>query len=125
MSLAFPKLTRWKNKKYLEWIRKQPCVITGFYGCEPHHAIGLKLSGMGLTAPDWAVMPVTRGSHNFIHATPSVKNQQWKWITQTLQAAYIAGVIDIDPDTTFTDNDRYPNHWEAQARAIGEAIENA
>lgn len=27
------------NPKYIEWIRTQPCVVTGFSGVVPHHII--------------------------------------------------------------------------------------
>lgn len=50
-----------KNKKYLEFIREQPCMVCG-NKAEPHHeAFGT--SGMGIKGPDTWTVPLCRKCH--------------------------------------------------------------
>jgi hypothetical protein len=85
---------RWRSDEYLAWVRTLPCVISGQPADEAHHIIGVGgYSGVGLTAPDWAAMPVTREAHREIHMNPELWPEQWRWIAQTLGAAVQAGVL--------------------------------
>ena len=110
----------WRSKKYLAWVKTQPCVITGEPAHDPHHGIGLKLGGMGTKAPDWATMPVTRISHTEIHNTPEMWNQQWEWIHKTLKKAIKDGVLvgDYKLDLTAV------NDYRDLVLAYGELIDN-
>lgn len=86
--------SRWRSRKYLDWVKAQPCVICGAPADDPHHLVGLGgLSGMGLTAPDQYVMPVCRFHHDEIHRTPELWPHQWEWITRTLAKAIEDGVF--------------------------------
>ena len=87
------KQKRWRSEKYKKWVKSQPCVISGMPADDPHHAIGIGLSGMGLTAPDWSLIPVTRGNHGVFHSTPELWPEQWKYIAQTLGKAIEDGIL--------------------------------
>ena len=85
---------RWRSRKYLDWVKTLPCVMCGAPADDPHHIKGVGgMSGAGLTAPDWAVMPVCRQHHDEIHATPELWPNQWEWIARTLGKALEEGVI--------------------------------
>lgn len=85
---------RWRNRRYLQWVKTLPCVMCGQPADDPHHIKGVgHLSGAGITAPDWAVMPVCRFHHDEIHATPELWPLQWEWITRTLGAAIEQGKV--------------------------------
>lgn len=87
-------MKRWRSKKYLDWVRQQPCVLTGMPADDAHHIIGIGgMSGMGLKAPDWAVMPVTRESHARFHNEPDLWPDQWEYIARTLGKAIEEGVL--------------------------------
>lgn len=78
----------YRNREYLDWVKRQTCCC----GCErpaddPHHAIGLGLSGAGMTAPDQYVMPMARDCHTKLHNTPEMWPQQWEWVAKTLAKA--------------------------------------
>lgn len=88
---------KYENKKYLEWVRKQPCCLCKFPGPNhPHHIKGVGyLSGVGLKAPDWATMPLCLSCHNSIHRIDNKINLniQWEWLARTLGKAVEQGVL--------------------------------
>ena len=57
----------WRNKKYIAWVKQQPCIVSRKLGVDPHHIIGHGFSGMGTKSPDWAVIPLTRVEHDRLH----------------------------------------------------------
>jgi hypothetical protein len=83
----------YRSAKYLRWVKTLPCVMCGAPADDAHHAIGLGLGGMGMTAPDGMAMPVCRGHHTEIHATPELWPSQWLWVAQTLQRALDEGIL--------------------------------
>lgn len=86
-------MKRWKSKKFEEWVRTQPCVICGDEA-EPHHIKGVgQLSGVGLKAPSWAVMPMCHMHHANLHDDPSMWDAQWEWALRTLGEAIEQGVL--------------------------------
>ena len=87
---------RWRCRGYLDFVRTLPCVLSGQPADCAHHLIGLGgLGGMGVKAPDWAVMPLTHEAHHQLHQTPDLWPQQWEWIARTLGAAIDEGVIGL------------------------------
>lgn len=62
----FNKQNNWRNKKYTDWVKQQPSVISGLPADDPHHLMGNGLTG-GTKAPDWAVIPLTRAEHTRLH----------------------------------------------------------
>jgi hypothetical protein len=90
---------RWRSARYLKFVRSLPCVLTGMPADEAHHLIGVGgLGGMGIKAPDWAVMPVTTAAHREIHENPELWPEQWRWVAETMGKAVEAGVLDIPGD---------------------------
>lgn len=61
------KQTPWRNKKYLAWVKSQPCIATRQPADDPHHIIGHGFGGMGTKASDWAVIPLQRWAHDELH----------------------------------------------------------
>ncbi len=60
---------RGNSKKHLAWIRKQPCVVTGFGPCEPHHLTRVPggKRGMGAKNLDIYTVPLVRHIHAELH----------------------------------------------------------
>ena len=56
------------DKKYLAWVREQPCIFDGHDPCEgdveAHHVTG---AGLSLKAPDRNTMPLCRKHHRQRH----------------------------------------------------------
>lgn len=87
---------RWRSRAYLDWVKRQPCVLCGKPADDPHHLKGTgNLSGAGLTAPDWAAMPVCRAHHDDIHRAPALWPMQWQWALLTLFRALDAGILTL------------------------------
>ena len=81
-------LKRWRNKKYLKWVKTLPCYICLGQGGEAHHIKGVgHLSGVGLTAPDQYTIPTCRECHNRWHLDSSIWLDQWEAIARTLAKA--------------------------------------
>ena len=65
--MQIPKPFTYKDKKYLKWIKGQPCEICGKPG-EPHHIRLLALgSGVGKKPHDYATIPLCRECHQSCH----------------------------------------------------------
>ncbi len=90
---AIPKPARWRSKKYIEWIKTQPCFLCQA-PAEPHHIKGIgDMSGGGLKAPDWAVMPLCHPCHDRMQRNPGMWPDQWEMIVVTLGRAIEDGVL--------------------------------
>lgn len=55
-----------RDKEYLEFIRSQPCLITGQLA-EPHHVDIDKSSGMGIKCSDLYTIPLNNEKHTEAH----------------------------------------------------------
>lgn len=93
--MMIPKQKAWRNDAYIKWIKTLPCSICGVSPCgDAHHLKGIGgMSGTGLTAPDWAAMPLCREHHGTMHATPLMWPDQWEYISRTLGAAISEGIL--------------------------------
>lgn len=89
----FQKIKPWKSESYLEWIRSQPCEqCNNGERSDPHHLIGVgSMSGVGMTAPDWAAIPLCRSCHDEMHRKSVFWDYQWELISRTLGRAISAG----------------------------------
>ena len=57
-----------RDKKYLEWLREQPCCLCDRPPrSEPHHIYG---SVHGMKSSDYGAVPVCRECHNFYEQNP-------------------------------------------------------
>lgn len=85
---------RWRSRKYLDWVKSQQCVMCERRADDPHHIKGEgHMSGAGLKAPDYCVIPVCREHHREIHERPELWPLQWEWIVRTLGKAIDDGVL--------------------------------
>src|SRR6185295_10008936 len=107
----------WRSRKYITFVKGLPCTFPGCH-VEPcksaHHAKGVGyLSGAGLTAPDWATMPLCLelGHHQTVQTSPEWWPHQWQWIVETICFGIDRGVLVMEPP------------YEFIARALGSAIE--
>lgn len=55
------------NKKYIKWIKEQPCVVTHRIACDPHH-IKRPGFGQGMKCDDIFAIPLDREIHTEFHA---------------------------------------------------------
>ncbi len=72
-----PKKKRKTDEAYLDFIRSQPCVISG-QQAEPHHIDLSKLSGMGTKGSDRETIPLNRELHTEAH-TIGKATFAWKY----------------------------------------------
>ena len=89
-------MPRYENKKYLEWVRTQPCVICGHEAWDgndmiAHHAIsiaGLQIGGIGTKASDALSMPMHVLCHRKFHDQFHLhKEDQAIWLMKFLQTS--------------------------------------
>ncbi|WP_272574153.1 DUF968 domain-containing protein [Providencia sp. PROV259] len=62
-----PKLLRWTNDNYLQWVKKQPCCICNAIADDAHHLIGYGQGGTGTKAHDLFTIPLCRIHHSELH----------------------------------------------------------
>lgn len=72
--LLKPKMRRWENTKWLQWVKTQPCCVCGQQADDPHHIIGHGMGGMGTKAHDLFTIPLCRIHHDELHRDP----KQWE-----------------------------------------------
>ena len=90
------KENRWRNRAYLNYVKSLPCIFPGcgVYGCDPHHIKGVgHMSGAGLTAPDYAAMPLCREHHTLVQGDSEYWPMQWEWACRTLGRAVEEGIL--------------------------------
>ncbi len=61
---AVPKLTQLRDRKYLDFLRTQPCLFTGEMGTEPAH---IGTAGKGLKIGDDQAIPLVHWLHRRGH----------------------------------------------------------
>lgn len=66
-----PKLLRWTNDKYLQWVKSQPCCVCGATSDDAHHLIGHGQGGVGTKAHDLFTIPLCRVHHGELHKDPN------------------------------------------------------
>ena len=92
------KLTLWRSRAYLDWVKQQPSCISGLPADDPHHLKGHGYGGV--VAPDWAAMPLTREEHTTFHnmgwqTWEEEHGSQWQHVAKTLGKALDDGIIRI------------------------------
>lgn len=88
------KTPRWESKKYRDWVKKQDCMVCDRPADDPHHIANIgHMSGIGITAPDWAIMPLCRECHGKMHKVPEWWSGQWEMIARTLGKAIEEGLL--------------------------------
>ena len=61
------KIKSWRNKKYLEYIRQQPCLICGIIPSQSHHIQTKNNHGTALKPGDYWCIPLCLGCHQMLH----------------------------------------------------------
>lgn len=95
--MMFPKQRPFRSRRYLDWVKSQPSVISGLPADDPHH---IKVKGYGGTKTSdlWAI-PLTRAEHDELHrgveAWEEKHGSQWKFAAETIERAVSAGVLRI------------------------------
>jgi len=80
-----------KSKKYLAWVREQPCCHTGL-PAEPHHVIAIGMGKTGGKAADIHAVPLCRETHDEVHDDPDSWPQA-KWLMETQERAFRDGIL--------------------------------
>lgn len=62
----FPKTKAERDAKYLAWVRTQPSVVSGQFGCVAHHVVGHGRCGTVKTS-DYLAIPLTDLEHKALH----------------------------------------------------------
>jgi len=58
-----------RSKPYLDFIRNQPCIVSGSdYGVVAHHVRILGNGGTGLKPSDFLTVPLTHENHMLLHS---------------------------------------------------------
>ena len=109
--MSFQKKKTWRNKKYLEWVKTLPSVLSSQYTGQsisknrmndPHHVKG-KGYGGSVKAPDYMTMPLTRSEHSQFHYSimkdwELENGNQLRLALNTICHALDAGVLVVDED---------------------------
>uniref|UniRef100_UPI0023AB559A DUF968 domain-containing protein n=1 Tax=Providencia rettgeri TaxID=587 RepID=UPI0023AB559A len=66
-----PKLQRWINDNYLQWVKSQPCCVCNSIAHDAHHLIGYGQGGTGTKAHDLFTIPLCRIHHSELHKDPN------------------------------------------------------
>lgn len=62
-----------KCPEYLEYRRKQCCIVCGQFGCEAHHLREVEEAGVARKADDWQTISLCREHHRLYH----IKGKEW------------------------------------------------
>ena len=85
---------RGDSEEHLKFVRKQPCLVTGFGGCEAHHLTRVRedmggMRGMSLKNPDIFAVPLAPHIHHALHQS----NQEVHFLMENAgieDAVYVA-----------------------------------
>lgn len=61
--MKFPKNKKWRSKRYREWIKQQPCIITGKIPSQCHHWRGKTGGGTAIKPSDHFCLPLSFDYH--------------------------------------------------------------
>lgn len=64
---AIPKFQYWRNRQWLDWVKKQPSCVSGRPSDDPHHIKGYShITGSGgrIKGDDLFAIPLTRDEHS-------------------------------------------------------------
>ncbi len=90
--LKFPKANHCRSRKYLDWVKQQPSVVSGLPADDPNHMKGHGMGG-SVKPSDLFTFPLTRPEHIEFHnigwkSWEEKYGNQWEHIARTL-AKYI------------------------------------
>ena len=91
--LTIPEPRRLRDKIYLRFVAKQPCLICGSQPCDAHHLRFAQSRGLGLKVSDEFTVPLCRGHHREVHRAGLEK--KW-WSTVGIDATGVARKLWIE-----------------------------
>lgn len=80
----FPRI----DKEYLEYRRKQCCIVCGRFGCEAHHIRETDNAGVARKADDWETISLCPEHHRMYH----IRGQKWL----ESQISWILNYMDLE-----------------------------
>lgn len=101
MSFGFPKPPpALRSPEYLAWVRSQPSVESGHYGCVAHHCIGGGRCST-LKTSDYFAIPLTDLEHKALHdhgwrAWEEKNGSQLEHAARVMEQAIREGVLVLD-----------------------------
>lgn len=91
------KTKKWRNKKYLKWVKSLPCVVTKYASEDPHHITGHGMGGVGTKPSDLFTFPLSRFEHNRLHSNWKSWEKwyasQWVYVINTINLAISLEII--------------------------------
>lgn len=97
--MAKPKLQRFEWRKWLQFVKSQPCMCCGKQADDPHHIIGYG-SKMGSKQHDLFVIPLCRIHHDELHRNVGKFEQdygsQLELLIKFLDRALGLGALEVD-----------------------------
>lgn len=97
--MAIPKLQRFEWRKWLQFVKSQPCVCCGQRADDPHHIIGYG-GKMGSKQHDLFVIPLCRIHHDELHRNVGKFEQdygsQLELLIKFLDRALGLGALEVD-----------------------------
>lgn len=86
-----------RSRKYLVWVKSQPCIECARPGpSDAHHIRGVGyFGGMGMKAADHLAMPLCRVHHMDLHEGRIPLDRQWRWLVHTLDRAAREGALKL------------------------------
>ncbi len=85
----------WRCRAYLDWVKGLPCALCNATGVDPHHIIGVGHGVMGSKAADWAVMPLCRQCHDWMHRDSYQWGKQRDMALRTIEKAVAEGKLTL------------------------------
>jgi len=87
-----------RNRKYLQWVKSLPSVVSRIPADDAHHLIGHGQGGMGTRVSDYWTFPLTRQEHDELHrqgwkAWEEIHGSQWRFVSMTLLRAIDEGKL--------------------------------
>ena len=76
MNAPFFRTPPLRDRKWLDFLQTQPCIVTGLKGAEPAHLRLLGAGGTGVKPPDNLVLPL----HHELHRRQSTEGEGAVWL---------------------------------------------
>lgn len=91
MNMLLPKAEIIRSRKYLDYLRDQPCIITGLRDVEPAHLRLLGSGGTGVKPSDNRALPL----YWELHRRQSVEGELpvWLWGANEYPVTFLASVL--------------------------------
>jgi hypothetical protein len=87
------RLPNYRNRKYLDWLHDQPCLVCKRTPCDPaHQSLGWP-SGVGTKPPDSFAAPLCRDCHQRQHQIGEVAFWSEVFMVDSVDRLFIHGLV--------------------------------